>query len=253
MQDVSSRSRMPKAPPELAKSDSASLLESFSSLVQFWKGYDPEPLQGDDGFPQKPDQGYLEKSPLEFRRFWQIAQSYPDAGLVGTGDEILCGRDSKYSWCDSGYVHLTENTICTTIVGARPAGEVWSVTRLSPGGFEDSQLSVEDYLVSFGLIQLSQEPRRFNGSWAEADNIRNISEYLRAGSQCIWEANLWGDRLRVSFHDQGILWYQLGKEICVSARNAAVYRWFDEHWWRENPTELTRRRCPTRCRCGLEI
>ena len=233
---------MHRDPPELANTDSASLLESFRSLVDYWSRLNPvEPLQGDDGFLRRPDLAYLEQAPIGLREFWKISQSFPDAGLVGNGDELLCGRDSNNSWCDDGYLHLTENTICSSVIGSRSLEGRWGVTRLSPGGFEDSELSVDAYLVSFGLIQLCEEPRKFNGSWAEADNLASISAFLQPGSRCIWEADLWGDRLQVNFHERGVLWYLFGTEICVSARSSEVFRWFDEHWWRKEPTELTSR------------
>ena len=231
---------MHRDPPELSKSEPATLIESFRSLVEFWRSLDLEqPLQGDDGFSRTPDTEYLDQSPIGFRKFWMIAQSFPDAGLVGNGDELLCGRDSNYSWFDEGYIHLTEDTIASTIVGARSLEGRWGITRLSSGGIEDSELSVEEYLVSFGLLQLCEEPRKFNGSWVQANNLAKISSFLQPGSRCIWEADLWDKHLGVYFHDRGILWCLFGTEICVSARSSDAFRWFDENWWCEKPTEPT--------------
>lgn len=233
---------MPPQPPELAISDSVAMLDRFESLVQFWFDLDPgEALTGDDDFPRCcPASRYLDESPAEFRRFWQITQSHPDAGLSGNGDEILCDRKTDASWCDDGYVHLTHDTICSSVVGVRLVDGAWKVTRLSSGGLEDSPLSVGNYLISFGLMQLAQEPGKFNGTWGEADNISRISAYLQADSNRVWEANLWGNPLDVYFHQRGVLWYILGSEICVTARNRVTFQWFDKNWWREDPTELTR-------------
>lgn len=206
--------------------------------MMFWGRLDSdEPLQGDDGFVRAPDPEYLDRSPIGLRKFWMMAKSFPEAGLVGNGDELLCGRDSNSSWGEKGYIHLTENTIGSTVVGARFHRGRWVVARLGAGGIDDSELSVEEYLVSFGLVQLCQEPHKFNGSWAESDNLARVSSYLQPGSRCIWEADLWGDHLRVYFQDRGVMWYLLGTEICVCARSLEAFRWFDEHWWRDRPAE----------------